>query len=221
MTLKRSSTATMQESSIVKSNFKKTKLSDSAALGSNLTSKEYSKLKKAGKTGNVNLNRIKADNPIVKNNEKSARENDAHVETETSVKVFKKKVFDKLTKKQKKKLREKRRLYYDEAIDIKQTWELLRNEDDKKKKKELTESIWEKLSDKEKLLQLCYSHDTCRVICWAYRCSSEDRKAKTFDTLFTSFEKLGEYIWSVQHKKIRKLNNPVKLKRYNVQPHHL
>ena len=66
MTLKRSSTARMQESSIVKSNFKKTKLSDSAALGSDLTSKEYSKLKKAGKTGNVNLNRIKADNPIVK-----------------------------------------------------------------------------------------------------------------------------------------------------------
>ena len=223
------------ESSSAASSLKKSKLSHSASLGKNLSSRDFSKLKKAGKTGNVNLRQIKTSNPLVTKletaqngtdsdskvryhyshkfgEEKASASSSSLSETvdktswkkssnfdknswknSSTVQKSGREALEKLTKKQKKKLREKKRPHYEDVVDIKKVWEELRAENSKEKQAKLSEKILNKLSD-EKLLQLCHSHDTCRVICWAYRFAKPDLKAKVFSVLYPSFESLGNLL---------------------------
>ena len=133
-------------------------------------SDEYSKLKKRGKIGNF------VSYPQKENNQHSGGE----------------KVYEKLTRKQKKKLREKRRAFYDEATDIKKTWEFLRAETSKEKKEVLSQRIFDQLDSEEKLIQLCASHDTCRVLEWAFKFAKEETREKIFQIIKRNFVSLGE-----------------------------
>ena len=141
-----------------------------------VSSQEFAKMKKLGKAGkHVSL----PQKPQQKSQNSGGEE----------------KVFEKLTRKQRKKLREKRRAFYEEATDIKKTWEFLRAETSKEKKEVLSQRVFDQLDSEEKLIQLCASHDTCRVIEWAFKFAKEETKDKIFDIIKKNFVNLGQYTW--------------------------
>ena len=164
--------------------FKKIKLSAASEFRKQVSSKDFSKIKKAGKLGHTGMKL-----PAFKHNGDS--KSDKFYKGSNGESGGTEKVYEKLTPKQRKKLREKRRAYYDDAVMIKKQWELLRSSDDKKEKQRLSEEILKQIEGKEKLLQLCQSHDTCRVISWAYRCCGEERRKILFQTFIGAFETLG------------------------------